>query len=272
MIVDATDFNGEFPTDGGGATRPLLLSEYSTTIVNLHQLQLMGLNNGQGNFLLIGNVDASSANGANAAGIWSPTGFVPVSATGAPTLNGLGNTISGLFENYPTTGTSASAAGLFGALSGGGVIENLNMTGANVTGAYAGSIVGVSGVVSPGTGMAVGATPPNDNVSGSVSGVVVGGIVGQSYGVEQNDSSSGSVSGGGDAGGIVGEGSGAEQNDHSSANVSGGYAGGIAGYGAGFGETIENSLAERQRLGERCRGHRGMGRLQTSPTGPPLPR
>ncbi|HLK25791.1 MAG TPA: filamentous hemagglutinin N-terminal domain-containing protein, partial [Caulobacteraceae bacterium] len=79
-----------------GDTRPILRSEYSTTITDAHQLQLMALNPGAA-YTLANNIDASET--SSASGVWnSASGFVPVggnngvSFTG--TLNGAGHTIS----------------------------------------------------------------------------------------------------------------------------------------------------------------------------------
>ena len=72
------DVNGTFNNAGGnaGATRPFLLSEYSTTISNAHQLQLMSLNLGA-SYTLGRDIDLGPALSA-ASGMWSPAGFVPI--------------------------------------------------------------------------------------------------------------------------------------------------------------------------------------------------
>ena len=66
-----------------GSTRPFLQSEYSTTINNAHQLQLMAMNLGA-SYTLGSNIDASAtaralnSGAANAAGMWSNAGFAPI--------------------------------------------------------------------------------------------------------------------------------------------------------------------------------------------------
>jgi hypothetical protein len=61
-IVDA-DGTLNNAASAAGATRPMLLSEYSTAIANAHQLQLMALNLAA-NYTLGANVDATNTNGA----------------------------------------------------------------------------------------------------------------------------------------------------------------------------------------------------------------
>ena len=112
-----------------GNTRPFLLSEYSTTITNAHQLQLMAVNL-NANYTLANNINLGEL--PSASGLWNTaTGFVPVgnattNFTGS--FNGGGYTISGLTINRP----SASEIGLFGV--SGGTISNVGLVGGNVTG------------------------------------------------------------------------------------------------------------------------------------------
>ena len=76
VIVDA---DGSLNNAGGaaGATRPLLLSEYSGTIANVHQLQLMELNL-SASYTLSANIDASeNGRSGNPSGLWTTSGFVP---------------------------------------------------------------------------------------------------------------------------------------------------------------------------------------------------
>ena len=68
-----------------GATRPMLLSEYSTNITNAHQLQLMELNPAA-SYTLANNIDLGPAL-ANASDMWGPNGaagFVPIAGEASP--------------------------------------------------------------------------------------------------------------------------------------------------------------------------------------------
>jgi len=101
-----------------GATRPFLASEYSTTITNAHQLQLMDMNL-SASYTMANNI--SMAELSNPSGLWkTSTGFSPVGnyifslgtapTTFTGTFNGNGYTIDGLTINRPTT----DYVGLFG--------------------------------------------------------------------------------------------------------------------------------------------------------------
>ena len=111
-----------------GSTRPFLRSEYSTTITNAHQLQLMGMNLAA-NYTLAKNIDLA-VELANPSGMWGTatatiatgitTGFAPIgnlSSNFSGSFDGLGHTISNLTINRSST----DYVGLFG-YSNGGVI------------------------------------------------------------------------------------------------------------------------------------------------------
>ncbi|SFC77872.1 hypothetical protein SAMN04488059_11119 [Devosia psychrophila] len=107
-----------------GDMRLILRSEAATpvngvtTITNLHQLALVGANL-SGSYVLGANIDASASAGADAAGIRSAKGFVPIGpayATGA--ISG-GNIVGGLIgQNYG----AANQAYASGSVSGGGAV------------------------------------------------------------------------------------------------------------------------------------------------------
>ncbi|UYK77771.1 filamentous hemagglutinin N-terminal domain-containing protein [Xanthomonas sacchari] len=211
-----------------GQTRPFLASEYSTTIGNAHQLQLMAYNMAA-NYSLSADIDASQTAGSNASGMWSSAGFSPVGDSNnafTGSLNGANRAISGL--TIARGGTSY--VGLFGNTSAASRIVNLALTGATVTGtAYVGGVAGfnagtlsgirVTGTMS-GTGNFIGGLSGYNNAgtitgaqtSGSVvgsggpySGNYVGGLIGSNAGGTINASSSSStVSGGSSVGGLVG--------------------------------------------------------------------
>ncbi|XQA61879.1 MBG domain-containing protein [Xanthomonas sacchari] len=211
-----------------GQTRPFLASEYSTTIGNAHQLQLMAYNMAA-NYSLSADIDASQTAGSNASGMWSSAGFSPVGDSNnafTGSLDGANRAISGL--TIARGGTSY--VGLFGNTGAASRIVNLALTGATVTGtAYVGGVAGfnagtlsgirVTGTMS-GTGNFIGGLSGYNNAgtitgaqtSGSVvgsggpySGNYVGGLIGSNAGGTINASSSSStVSGGSSVGGLVG--------------------------------------------------------------------
>ncbi|WP_295967762.1 GLUG motif-containing protein [uncultured Xanthomonas sp.] len=211
-----------------GQTRPFLASEYSTTIGNAHQLQLMAYNLAA-NYSLSADIDASQTAGSNASGMWSSAGFSPVGDSNnafTGSLDGANRAISGL--TIARGGTSY--VGLFGNTGAASRIVNLALTGATVTGtAYVGGVAGfnagtlsgirVTGTMN-GTGNFIGGLTGYNNAgtitgaqtSGSVvgsggpySGNYVGGLIGSNAGGTINASSSSStVSGGSSVGGLVG--------------------------------------------------------------------
>ncbi|MDQ7761033.1 GLUG motif-containing protein, partial [Xanthomonas sontii] len=211
-----------------GQTRPFLASEYSTTIGNAHQLQLMAYNMAA-NYSLSADIDASQTAGSNASGMWSSAGFSPVGDSNnafTGSLDGTNHTISGL--TIARGGTSY--VGLFGNTGAASRILNLALTGTTVTGtAYVGGVAGfnagtlsgirVTGTMS-GTGNFIGGITGYNNAgtitgaqtSGNVvgsggpySGNYVGGLIGSNAsGTINASSSSSTVSGGSSVGGLVG--------------------------------------------------------------------
>jgi filamentous hemagglutinin family protein len=188
--------------DAAGATRPMLLSEWSTTITNAHQLQLMELAP-TATDTLANNIDLGPPL-SNASDVWGPNGaagFVPIGNATTQftgTFNGGGNTISNLTINMP----SSSYVGLFGDVGTGGSVQNIGLIGGSVTGNYnVGALVGLNGG-SVTQSYATGA------VSGGASASAVGGLVGQNGGSVTQSYATGAVSVGGadsnDVGGLVG--------------------------------------------------------------------
>jgi filamentous hemagglutinin family protein len=206
-----------------GETRPILRSEYSTTITDAHQLQLMSLHLGA-DYTLANDIDASEA--TRASGVWNTAnGFVPVGgnsqAAFTGTLDGAGHTISNLFINYstivPQTGPAGfpvnGYAGLFGVVGAGGVVQDINLSNVNVTAAdkmFAGALVGSDrGDVDHATSSGVVAAGATDNTTTPVTYAGAGGLIGNVGlgGALSNSSSSATVTGGaggGIAGGLVG--------------------------------------------------------------------
>jgi len=216
-----------------------------------------------GNFALGGNIDAS------ATATWNPVGlgfagFSPVGtnwgASFTGTFDGLGHTISNLFISLPTP-----YVGMFG--FSGGVITNVRVVNANVTGgtsgnqAAAGILVGASygrvtnsytsGTITETyswpTGGLVGdnsGTIDGSHSSSDVSGIGnVGGLVGSNYGSISHSFATGPVTGQDRyIGGLVGTSTGSVNTSYATGSVSGsGYVGGLV--GANEGGSVNNSYA-----------------------------
>ena len=223
VIVDS---DGTLNNAGGaaGGTRPLLLSEYSTTITNAHQLQLVDLNLAA-NYTIANNIDASETGAANPSGVWSAAGFVPLGPFSG-VLDGGGHIVS----NLSIITTTPGQVGLFSVNSG--LIENVNLRGGQVD------------VSAPADGSHVGAlvgdnygTLSNDSATTSVSDddsaqSLVGGLVGFNVGAVAQSYATGAVLGGnGDVGGLVGDNTGSIVNSYSAGDVT---ADGAPGTGAGL--------------------------------------
>jgi filamentous hemagglutinin family protein len=208
-----------------GASRPFLYSEYSTSIRNAHQLQLMAYNLAASYSLAV-DIDASEAAGANPSGMWTTAGFSPVgNGTVAfnGSLDGQGHTIGNLTIDRGT----ASEVGLFGQAGNASVIRNVGLLGGSITGYDAvGSLVGdsrgsVSNAYAAGTVVSGGA-----NVGGLV-GLLNGGSISDAY-------AAANVTGANDVGGLVGYSTGS--------SISGSYAAGtVAGSGVNAGGLVGRS-------------------------------
>ncbi|MCZ3374537.1 beta strand repeat-containing protein, partial [Rhizobium sp. AG207R] len=244
-----------------GDMRPILRSEAAVNgvITNLHQLALIGANL-NGNYTLANNIDASETSGANASGIWSTNGWVPlgdmVNAAFNGNFNGNNHTISAL------TVSGNDYVGLFGVSSG--LISNVGLVGGSVRGVnlYVGALVGYNygsisnsystatvsggGLVGGLVGRNYSGSISNSYASGAVSGSQeVGGLVGRNEGgTIINTYASGAVSGSQEVGGLVGQNSirGTISNNYAIGAVSGfQYVGGLVGYDQGG--TISNAYA-----------------------------
>ena len=221
VMVD-TDGSLNNAGSAAGATFPMLASEYSTTITNAHQLQLMAMNTAA-SYSLGTNINASGT--GNGTDVWGSAGFVPIGNAATPfsgAFNGQGNAISGLTINLPT-GTDV---GLFAATGAAAVLQDVGLIGGSVSGSHnVGDLVGANaGAVSDvyatgrvsGSGTSVGGlagsnarttgTISDSYATGSVSGSsYVGGLVGFNAGTIGDSYAAGSVSGASDVGGLVGD-------------------------------------------------------------------
>ncbi|MCJ7575139.1 MAG: hypothetical protein MUO80_00375, partial [Dehalococcoidia bacterium] len=217
-----------------------------------------------GYYLLMNDLNSTTAGYEELA---SPTanggkGWLPIPQTFTGIFDGQGYEIRDLFINRP----DETLAGLFNYVGVGGVIKDVGVVNATMTGnSYIGLLVGENGGTvsnSYATGnmtgtMAVGGlvgvinwggTVSNSYFTGSVTGdYSVGGLVGYSYnGTVSNSYSSGNVTGGDRVGGLVGgngggAGWGTVSNSYSTGNVTGGgLVGGLVGANIG---TVSNSYS-----------------------------
>ncbi|WP_162177500.1 MBG domain-containing protein [Hyphomonas adhaerens] len=247
--------------------RPILRSEAGPTIngvtavSNLHQLALIGVDL-SGSYLMTRDIDAGATDGADAAGIWNTTGWVPLGKHNptefqfSGSFNGGGHVISDLNINQP--GANARDIGMFGFVSG--EISNIGMEGGAIVGnssvgALAGRLGGTGSIsnayatssVTAGTytGGLIGYVHSGASVSNSHAGGTVtasatvgsldstGGLVGYNDGgILQDVYATGDVLGGNYSGGLVGRnvGNGTVTNAYATGAVSGNsWVGGLMG-------------------------------------------
>ena len=208
-VYVATDGRGQQWVMIDGSTRPMLASEYSTTIHNAHQLQLMAYAPDR-SYTLANDIDASATSGSNASEIWSTAGFFSIGTAAdsfAGSLDGRSHSISGLSIDR----IMSDYIGLFGVTSYGSVIRNLGLADVNIKGSNSvGGLVGTSD-----------STISNIYVTGSITGMGerTGGLVGLNQGSISNVYTSVLVTGAGMVGGLAG------YNNHGS--ISNTYASGI---------------------------------------------
>jgi len=203
-----------------GATRAMLLSEWSTTITNPHQLQLMALDL-SASYTLANNINLGSAlsNGSDVWGVNAGAGFVPIGGNGATAFigifNGNGNTISNLTINS----ASLSYVGMFGDVGGSGIIQNLGLIGGSVSGGTTtGALAGANGGTLTNVYETGAVTGGNVSIVGGLVGInLVGGTITQAYAtgrVTIGDTST--------AGGLVGENLGNISQSYATGAVTGG--------------------------------------------------
>jgi filamentous hemagglutinin family protein len=168
-----------------------------------------------GNFALGANIDATDTATWNNNGTlnqgFKPIGDNTTKFTGK--FDGLGNTISNLTINRPTT----SYVGLFGYVNG--LIQNIGLLNSNITGGF--SVGGLAGSTASPTWNSNTqsfdsiSTISNSYVKGTITGDShVGGLVGLNYGIITNSYSTANVSGFNNLGGLVGFNNGNMTNSH----------------------------------------------------------
>ncbi|MES2206387.1 MAG: GLUG motif-containing protein, partial [Pseudomonadota bacterium] len=203
-------------------TRPILRSEYSTSIINPHQLQLINTNL-SASYTLANNIDLSAL--SNSKDVWggASTGFVPIGTNASPftgSLNGNNYTISGLSINRSST----DYIGLFGKTNG-ATIQNIGLISGAITGRqYVGALVGLNS----GTD-----TITNTYATGSVIGnnANTGGLIGSNAGTINSSYATNSVAGTFYVGGLVGSNAGLITSSYATGTVSASntHSGGLAG-------------------------------------------
>ena len=211
----------QFDSGSGTADDPYVITDAS-------QLQNMG-NDLTASYVLGNDIDASSI--AN----FEPIGDSNNQFTGS--LNGSDYTISGITIDRPST----DYVGLIGYMGTSGVVENVGVVDANVTGTqYVGGLAGWNN----------GGAVSTSYVTGSVTGDSrVGGLVGVNFGSGTvSDSHATAIvtnsSTGTYYGGLVGENKGDISGSYATGSVTGDeLTGGLVGSSSGFSSTVSNSYA-----------------------------
>ncbi|OUS76552.1 hypothetical protein B1748_10640 [Paenibacillus sp. MY03] len=216
-----------------GSTRPFLRSEWSQTVANTHQLQLMAMNPGA-NYTLARDIDFETVfTDSSRSDMWATrhgegSGFAPVGSMSNPYVaefDGSNHLIENMVINRPST----DFVGLFGNLGSGGVVRNVGLEGGFVSGrSSTGALVGES------YGGTIAQSYSSIDVSGTnnVGGVVgqnnIGGIVSQSF-------ATGSIAGRFAVGGLIGRNERGTINDAYSTGFVNGISevGGLAGRNVG---------------------------------------
>lgn len=240
VIVDS---DASLNNKGGaaGGTLPMLLAEYSKTITNAHQLELMNLNV-SANYTLGNFVDAGGTAGGD---VWGPHGFVHIGGRNfeyGGTFDGQGNVIANLTVKNATD----AFGGLFYGLNAGGELENIGLIDVSIndSGANGGSNGALVAGFNDGT-------ISNDYTTGTVianASSTAGGIAGfNDTTITHSYSTATIVAGvGTSAGGLVAINNGTINQSYATGNVSGGgdeaTLGGLAGVN-NTGATINESYS-----------------------------
>ena len=279
-----------------GQTRPMLQSEYATTIFTPHQLQLMALDLGA-DYTLGTDIDMTGAFTANGGGyyggVWSSAGFDPVGIYSASPftggLDGQGHTIKGLTIDR----SGEDNVGLF-TITQNAIVKDLTLSGGSITGGQgvgalagqfnAGSITSVSsGVSVEGSNFVGGLVGANQQLTaislssagGDVTGTgyAVGGLIGALFeGTLDQSYATGNVSGANLVGGLVGANGfaspgGVIDQSFATGKVTGSVSqiGGLAGYSS---KIITNSYATGNVTGTGSASKVGglVGELETAAT------
>ena len=213
----------------GGQTRPFGSWEYSTTITNSHQLQLMSMNP-SANYTLANNIDLTEDlapdSSGNHPGMWTAAGFVPIGTDGAGTVLNGGDGFTGTFDggSHEITAltivrSSAEYVGLFG-YARNATIENIGLVDESVSGDA--NVGGLVGYIDDGL---ITVAYAKGTVSGGNGSYDIGGLVGENEGKITHVYAKADVSSGQDSdsvGGLVGYNNGKIVQAYATGTVSGG--------------------------------------------------
>ncbi|QTH40615.1 S-layer homology domain-containing protein [Cohnella sp. LGH] len=240
-----------------GATRPFLRSEWSRTIGNAHQLQLMAMNV-SADYTLARDIDFGavltddSRSDMWATGSGIGAGFAPVGSDYHEPFTGKFDGANQAIKNLRINRPDADFVGLFGYLGSGGVVRNVGLEGGFVSGrystgalvgeSYGGTIVQAYSSVDVSGDSNVGGVVGQNNIGGIVrqsfaTGPItgqfaVGGLTGRNEKGTINDAySTGSVNGSSEVGGLVGRNVGSINRAYAVGRVTanGGSVGGLVG-------------------------------------------
>jgi hypothetical protein len=161
---------------------------------------------------VLGNsIDCSASATWNPIGVGRYYGFTPLTNfTG--TLNGNGNTITGLYENYATS----TNIGLFGDIESGGLVENVTIASSTILGV---NDVGVLAGASNG-GTVQNVTVGSGSLTGSSTAEFIGGLIGNNTGAVSSSSAAVTVFGTTYVGGLIGENGGVITSSSATGSVS----------------------------------------------------
>lgn len=224
-----------------GYTRPFLQWEYSTTITNAHQLQLMAKDLGA-HYTLAANIDMSGYN-------MSRNGFLPVGTGSASAFTGSLDGHGYVISNLTISNAAPDAVGLFGYIGQSANVSNIGLYDVHITGGtgntYVGSLAGDNA-----------GSITNAYSTGAVRGSgTVGGLVGRNTGTVQDAYTTSEVAvtgSSGTGGGLAGANDGELSSVYSTGAVSGvagSTLGGLVG-SAGAGSTFSNAYWDTDTSGQ----------------------
>jgi filamentous hemagglutinin family protein len=248
-----------------GETRPFLRSEYSTTITNDHQLQLMAMDL-SANYTLANDIKYTGD-------MWSSKGFDPIGDSSkyfTGNFDGQGHVIDGLYINRGSEdnvglfgyarGANISNVGLTNLYAKGdesvGGLVGLSLGSTLVSNSYAiGEVIGshkVGGLIGYANNTTINTSYTNTTLS---SGYNMGGLVGYSdSGLNINNSyATGDITGTNQLGGLVGVSFTTLNMTNSYATgkiTSSGTRGGLVGYSGASSNTISNSYYDKDTTGQ----------------------
>jgi filamentous hemagglutinin family protein len=239
------DFNGSYTPGTMVSNTGWTAAPYSGQVSQITAYQLVNNTNDlrnvslnlAGNYALGKNIDASSLVDQNGASTFAPIGLTSDAAfTGQ--FDGFGHTIDKL---RVSDDTAQRDVGLFGVIGATGVVRDINVTNATVTGFSGSNSYGVVAGRNNGTIAYANSSGSNSNDGFGTAGN--GGLVGVNGGIIERSSSSADVGYSGPSGGLVGVNTGTIAQSFATGDIgagSHGSTGGLVSYNSG---TITQSYA-----------------------------